>query len=392
MTISTCNHFMPREEPVVFGLKKFWHRLLSRLETQNIRLNGNNPWDPVIHNPDFYARIAAEGSLGLGESYMDCWWDCERLDEFFNRVLQTNLDDMIGSRLGLALAHLAARLFNRQTRDRSREVGERHYDIGNGLYRRMLDKRMTYSCGYWKDAATLDEAQEAKLDLACRKLRIEPGMRILDIGCGWGGTAAYAAEKYGASVTGVTVSREQAEMGQHKCRHLPVDIRLMDYRDVDVKETFDRIISIGMFEHVGYKNYRTFMKNIRDLLADDGLCLLQTIGGNRTVHDTDPWINKYIFPNSMLPSLSQIGRASEGLLIMEDWHNFGPDYEKTLMEWYRNFQSAWDELKSRYDKRFYRMWTYYLLSCAGSFRARRNQLWQIVFSVNGLKGGYRAVR
>lgn len=372
-----------------FGIKKFWNRISSRLETQNVHLNGDNPWDPVVHNPDLYPRLLANGSLGLGESYMDGWWDCDRLDEFFSRVLQADLDALAGSYKAV-LSYLTARLLNHQTRRRSCEVGLRHYDIGNELYREMLDERMIYSCGYWKAAETLDEAQEAKLDLACRKLRLEPGMKLLDIGCGWGGTAGYAAEKYGVSVTGITISEKQAELAQRMNSQLPVEVRLMDYRDL--KGSYDRIISIGMFEHVGYKNYRTYMKVIRDLLTDDGMFLLQTIGGNKAVHDLDPWMNKYIFPNAMLPSLSQISHASEGLLVMEDMHNFGSDYEKTLLEWYRNFNSSWDELKSRYDERFYRMWTYYLLSCAGSFRARRNQLWQIVFSANGIKGGYLPVR
>jgi cyclopropane-fatty-acyl-phospholipid synthase len=255
----------------------------------------------------------------------------------------------------------------------------------------MLDKRMMYSCGYWKNVTTLDQAQEAKLDLICRKLELKPGMRLLDIGCGWGGMAAYAAEKYGVTVIGITVSKEQVGYAREHCRDLPVTIELQDYRKQE--GTFDRIVSIGMFEHVGHKNFQTFMECLRKLLCPDGLALLHTIGSNRTVTVVDKWISRYIFPNSMLPSARQITAAAEGFFVIEDWHNFGIDYDTTLMHWFRNFDSAWEELRGgKYDQRFYRMWKYYLLSCAGSFRARQNQLWQLVLSPMGCVNGYCAPR
>jgi cyclopropane-fatty-acyl-phospholipid synthase len=254
----------------------------------------------------------------------------------------------------------------------------------------MLDKRMIYSCGYWDTASTLDEAQEAKLDLVCRKLNLQPGMRVLDIGCGWGGTAKFAAEQYEVEVVGITVSEQQAKFGKELCRGLPLDIRLQDYRNIT--GTFDRVLSIGMFEHVGYKNYTTFMHKVRRLLKDKGLFLLQTIGGNKSVTKNDPWIERYIFPNSMLPSAKQICSAIEGVFVLEDWHSFGAHYDKTLMHWFRNFHEGWDTLKEYYDEQFYRMWKYYLLSCAGSFRASSNQLWQLVLSPKGVLGGYRTPR
>jgi cyclopropane-fatty-acyl-phospholipid synthase len=254
----------------------------------------------------------------------------------------------------------------------------------------MLDKRMVYSCGYWKKASSLDEAQEAKLDLICRKLGIEEGMKVLDIGCGWGSFARFVAEKYGAVVDGVTVSKEQAEFARKSCINLPVQIKLEDYRHI--KGQYDRITSIGMFEHVGYKNYPTFMKVVNRLLSDNGLFLLHTIGRNTSVRSNDPWIDKYIFPNSMLPSIKQIGSAIENLFVMEDLHNFSTDYDMTLMAWFENFDSNWEKLKPRYSERFYRMWKYYLLMCAGSFRSRHFQLWQIVFSKNGVLGGYTSIR
>jgi cyclopropane-fatty-acyl-phospholipid synthase len=254
----------------------------------------------------------------------------------------------------------------------------------------MLDQRMVYSCGYWKDATTLDEAQEAKLDLICQKLNLRSGMHILDIGSGWGSFAKFAAEKYGVRVTGITVSSEQAEMATEMCKGLPVEFKLMDYRLLS--GTFDHIVSIGMFEHVGYKNYPIYMQVVHRCLKDDGLFLLHTIGGNKSEVMIDPWLNKYIFKDAMLPSIQQIGCAIEGVFVMEDWHNFSADYDKTLMAWHDHFVSSWDEIKEDYDEKFYRMWKYYLLMCAGSFRSRKNQLWQIVLSKNGVQGGYESVR
>jgi len=284
-----------------------------------------------------------------------------------------------------------AKVFNYQNLARAFIVGQHHYDIGNDLYTRMLDKRMVYSCAYWRNAGDLDKAQEAKLDIVCRKLQLQPGMRVLDVGCGWGGMARYAANHYDVEVVGITVSEEQARYAKRICRGLPVTIELRDYRKVD--GTFDRVLSLGMFEHVGYKNYRIFMQNIRRFLRENGLALLHTIGNNHTTTTTDKWINRYIFPNSMLPSAKQISAAIEGLFVIEDWHNFGADYDTTLMHWYRNFENHWQELRGeKYDERFYRMWKYYLLACAGSFRARQNQLWQLVLSPMGCVGGYCSPR
>ena len=361
------------------------------LQTAGIALNGSNPWDMQVYDDRLYGRLLESGSLSLGESYLDAWWNCTALDDFFFRLMHANIENKIKKNKRLLFHILIGKLINLQTKQRAFEVGEKHYDLGNDLFTQMLDSSMTYTCGYWKNANTLEEAQLAKLELVCQKLMLRPGMRVLDIGCGWGAWAKYAATKYGVEVVGVTISVEQAKYAQQSCQGLPVDIRVQDYRDVN--ESFDRIVSLGMFEHVGHLNYETYMQLVHHCLkGDDGLFLLHTIGSNQTVYRSDEWISKYIFPNGMLPSIAQIGKTTEKLFIMEDWHNFGVDYDKTLMAWQENFTKNWDNLKSQYDERFYRMWNYYLLSCAGGFRAREMQLWQIVFSKKGLPGGYQAPR
>ncbi|MCP6718170.1 MAG: cyclopropane fatty acyl phospholipid synthase [Patescibacteria group bacterium] len=361
----------------------------SLLEEAGIKINGNNPYDVYVNNERFYRRVLSQGSLGLGESYMEGWWNCKNLDEFFYKILRSQIDDRVKS-WRVAPRILKAIVLNLGNKKHSFDIGKSHYDIGNEFYQNMLDKRLVYSCGYWEEAETLDNAQEAKLDLVCKKLNLKQGMKILDIGCGWGAFMKYASEKYGVKGVGITISKEQVKLGQELCRGLPVEIRLKDYRDLDGK--FDCIVSIGMFEHVGYKNYRTYMEIVYRLLDDNGLFLLHTIGGNKSTITTDSWMNKYIFPGGMLPSIKQIGASIEGLFVMEDWHNFSADYDKTLIAWYKNFERNWDKIKSNYNKRFYRMWKYYLLCCAGTFRARKNQLWQIVFSKKGVLKGYESIR
>ncbi len=364
--------------------------LQKLLQEAGVQLNGDRPFDPQVHDDRLYRRVLSGGTLAVGEAYVDGWWDCQVLDQLFYRLLRARLDEEIGWSWQLLWNIVKAFVLNLQSPSRAYEVGEEHYDRGNDLFRHMLDGRMVYSCGYWRRADTLDEAQEAKLDLVCRKLNLEPGMRVLDIGCGWGSFAQYAAEEYGVKVVGVTVSEEQVDLARERCADLPVEIRLQDYRDVD--EVFDRVVSIGMFEHVGHKNHRTYMETVRRCLKDDGLSMLHTIGNSSSSSVTDPWIEKYVFPNGLIPSAHQITKAAEDLFVIEDWHNFGPDYDRTLMAWARNFESSWDVLSGRYSDRFYRMWRYYLYQCAGAFRTRRNQLWQIVLSPEGVDGRYVSVR
>lgn len=356
-----------------------------------IEIGGKNPWDIQVKDDRFY-KAASRGSLGFGEAYMEGFWECEALNECIARLLKNGIKTYFPEGR-LSLRGLLARAMNLQTKRRSFASGEWHYNIGNDLYMRMLDERMVYTCGYWQNAKTLSEAQEKKLDLVCKKIGLQFGDRVLDIGCGWGSFAKYAAETYGAHVVGITVSEAQASFARKYCQGLPVEIRVSDYRDIDIKEKeFHHIVSLGMFEHVGPKNYRTYFKVAHRLLRKNGLFLLHTIGRNSSVLMADAWASKYIFPDGVIPSMAQIGQAVEHLFVTEDLHNFGAHYEKTLLAWHRNFTLRWHEIAEQYGERFRRMWEYYLLSCAGAFQARDLQLWQFVFSKEGMAGGYRPVR
>jgi cyclopropane-fatty-acyl-phospholipid synthase len=370
------------------GASSSRERLGELLAGADIGLDGARPWDVRVNDERFYG-MAFGGSLAVGEAYMDGLWDCDRLDELVYRFRRANLEDQF--KLGAdGMQVIKAKLINLQNRTRSYGVGERVYDITPDVFEATLDSRRVYSCAYWKDASNLEEAQVAKLDLACRKLQLRPGMTVLDVGCGWSSFVKYAAEEYGANVVGISVSREQVAYGQRLCAGLPVEVRYQDYRELT--GSFDRVFSAGMFEHVGYKNYRRFFETVRRCLKDDGLFLLHTVGGNESLKAVDPWIDKYIFPNCLMPSCRQIAEATEDLFVMEDWHNFGADYDKTLMAWFENFDRNWPRLSDRYDERFYRMWKFYLLTCAGLFRSRKNHLWHIVYSKYGVPGVYESIR
>ena len=365
-------------------------RLVTKLlGLAGITVNGGNPWDIRIFDNRVYPALLHGGSLGLGESYMAGWWDCEQLDQLIFRLIKADLEKRVKKSLQFQLRILLGKVVNFQSRRRALEVGKVHYDIDQHLYRCMLDSEMNYSCGYWKNASNLDEAQRAKLELSCRKLKLEPGMKVLDIGCGYGAFAKYAAKYHRVRVVGITISEQQASWARKNCDGMPVEIRLQDYRDVC--ENFDRIVSIGMFEHVGKKNYREYMATAFRNLADDGLFLLHTIG-TTAKNGIDPWIIKYIFPNSALPMAGEIPRACAGHFAIEDWHDLGGDYIKTLRAWYGNFISHWNSLKKNHDERFFRMWTYYLSAFMGAFQARRLAVWQVVLSKKCLNRDYIPVR
>ncbi len=372
-----------------FPVRKLWSVFDERrgadlcrevLGNAGITVGGDQPWDMQVHDERLWNRLLREGSIGFGESYMDGWWDTPSLDQLVDKMLQSRLDRELTSNF-VFLAHLVrARLFNPQVL-RPFEIAERHYDIGNDLYEAMLDPRMVYTCGYWQEATTLDAAQDAKLDLVCRKLGLQPGMRVLELGCGWGGFAAYAAEHYGVSVTAYTVSKEQVAWIKERHGDQPIDVHLDDYRNA--KGTFDAVVSIGLMEHVGPKNYRGYMELVDRCLAPHGVGFVHTIGSNRPRDRIDPWFDRHIFPNAAFPTLGRLTDAMEEILIPEDVHNIGPHYDPTLMAWWAKFDAAWPALRPRYGERFYRMWKFYLLASAGCFRSRFLQLFQIVFTRQG---------
>ena len=357
----------------------------------DVKINGDRPFDIQVFDERFYERVLKDHSLGLGESYMEGWWDSKALDECVAKILKAKLAKRVKPTWGMIWNVFKAKVLNMQKRgERASKVIDEHYELGNDLYENMLGKTMAYTCGYWNNAKTLDEAQEAKFDLIAKKAGLKKGMRVLDLGCGWGGFAKHIAERYGVEVVAVNLSKVQAEYARKICSGLPVEVRIQDYRDAE--GLYDRIISIGLMEHVGNKNYREFMELIHRCLNDDGLALVHTIGRNSSAVTTEPWISRYIFPHGHLPSIVQIGEAMEGLFVMEDWHNFSASYDATLMAWFANFEKNWEKIRSSYPDPFFKMWKYYLLSCAGAFRARDIQLWQVVLSKKGVSGGYDSVR
>ena len=368
----------------------------SLAEKADIRINGDRPWDIRVHNEALYSRVLKHGTLGLGEAYMDGWWDCDAMDAMFCRALRARIENALSSSVSNWMSGGVNALFNLQSRARAYMVAAAHYDTDPALFRAMLGPTMQYSCGWWqdvpaRDAAGLDEAQRNKMEMICRKLGLEPGMTVLDIGCGWGSLALYMAQNYQVQVLGITVSREQLAYAQDKGRQSGVDVeyRLMDYRSL--RGTWDRVVSVGMFEHVGRKNYSEFMDIVRLSLKPDGQFLLHSIGSNGALGaraGSDPWLTRYIFPNGVLPSPSTLVSALERDFVLEDWQNFGVHYDTTLMAWYENFERGYHAGEFHCTERQRRMYHYYLLSCAGAFRARSIQLWQLVLSPEGMSDGY----
>ena len=378
--VRTAEIVMSRAQKIVTNL----------LAVADIQINGTRPWDIQVHDARFFSRVLASGALGFGESYMEDWWDCIALDEMCYRAIRARLDQRFAFRLPNLWALLTALVINQQTRHRSRIVGRVHYDLSNDFFEAMLDPNMQYSCALFAEGDDLAAAQLRKLEWICERLRLRHGLRLLDIGCGWGGLARYAARHYGCQVVGITISREQFEYAQRWCRGLDVQIQLRDYRDVTGR--FDRVVSVGMVEHVGPKNYRTYFRATARLLGDDGLFLCQGICGNSSRLASDPWITRYIFPNSILPSAAQLMRAAESVFILDDVKNIGPNYDQTLLAWEENFRRAWPRFAERYGERFRRMWRFYLLSCAGAFRARSLHAFSMLFSKDFIGNNVRDER
>ncbi len=357
------------------GAEKTVREIFSKA---GVEFNGPKPTDIKVIDSRCFKRILADGSLGLGESYMEGWIECDDIAGMISKLIMGKIDHMKTVKASHVLLFLQAKLSNRQSKKRSAQVANQHYNLGNDLYEAMLDKRMFYTCGYWKDATNLNDAQDAKADLVARKLDIKPTDKVLDIGCGWGSMQNFIWEKYKTPSTGITVSAEQAKYAKSRIDYPEVKFELQDYRDAQGQ--YNKVVSLGMLEHVGPKNLKEYFQSVNRLMTDDGLFLLHFIGGEDSHSKEDPWIDKYIFVNSVVPSLAKVLRASEGMFVPLDVQNFGVDYDKTLVAWFENFDKAWPKLKDKYDDKFYRMWKYYLLMCAGTFRPGMNQLYQIVFS------------
>jgi cyclopropane-fatty-acyl-phospholipid synthase len=360
----------------------FFRELLGEAD---ITINGDRPWDLQVRDPRAYERVLHDGSIGFGEAFMEGWLDCRRVDQMAARAYRAELSHKVDIRTALFEA-FKSKINPFGSRSRSYEIGKKHYDIGNDLFEIMLDRYMIYSCGYWRRAESLDQAQEDKLAITCRKLMLEPGMRLLDIGCGWGGLARYATEHHDVSVVGVTVSRQQLELGRRICAGYPVELRYQDYREVP--DRFDRIVSVGMFEHVGRRHFKEFFEACDRCLEPSGIALLHTVGYLQE-DVINPWYDKYIMPGVEFPTIKNIVDAADGRFVLEDFHTWeGAHYDKTLMAWFERFDAGWVRLGSRYNDVFYRMWKLYLQSCAGAFRAERMRIWQLVFSKNGIPGGF----
>lgn len=367
-------------------LKRLVTRTFSRA---GVAINGDRACDIQVLKERFYRR-AARGPLGLGEAYMDRDWDVRSLDDLFRRVITADLGRSAIAMLNRLLLNLRARFSNLQSRRRAAAVAETHYDLDHRMYELFLGPYNQYTCCFFRDTDDLEQAEIIKLEMICDKLEIGSGDRVLDIGCGWGGFARYAASTRGCAVTGVTISQEQASCAERFTRGLPVDIVLADYRDLPerVAGRFDKVLICGMIEHVGYKNYSALMQVVDTMLEDDGLFLLHTIGNADDTRVVDPWIEKYIFRNSMAPSMGQLVRSFSRRFVVHDWENYGHYYSQTLSAWQQNFERNWEAiraLKSRrpFDERFRRMWNYYLLSCKAAFDVEDLLLWQIVMGKLG---------
>mmetsp|Transcript_2643 Transcript_2643/g.5371 ORF Transcript_2643/g.5371 Transcript_2643/m.5371 type:complete len:414 (+) Transcript_2643:74-1315(+) len=346
-----------------------------------------------FHDPTAWYDIITQGNLGVAESYMHGKIKVDPLPFFLTLLNGTALgtrrkegsDYMVFfmDMINLPTA-LAGRLFNQQTRERSTRVTKQHYDAGNDLYERMLGPSMSYTCAYWRNATTLDEAQTNKFDLIRRKLELQDGMKVADLGMGWGTAAAYMHKHGRVEVTGVSLSEEQVKWAQANLAKTGLKFVWEDYRDHCENPanvgTYDRVYSIGMLEHVGFKNHATLFKCIKRLLKPDGLAVVHTIGEPDFLPNSDPFLDKYIFPGAVIPALSSVSAAIENDFILEDFQNFGYDYAKTLAVWAVNSEAFFRDNPTAYTPEFQRMWDYYLKMCEALFELRINQLWHFVLS------------
>jgi cyclopropane-fatty-acyl-phospholipid synthase len=334
----------------------------------------------VIHDPAVLARMIFRPSLAFGEAYMhgdvEVHGDLLKLLEGFYRTYPA-----LAARQPMRTVEWVRRLPHPTGIRRAAANAQHHYDIGNGFYRLWLDPSLTYSCAYFtSDEDDITRAQRQKLELLCRKARLEAGQHILDIGCGWGSLLFHAVEEFGVHATGLTPAMQQTchIHEQAAQRQLADRIEAVPHDWRQIVGQFDRIISVGMFEHVGREQYRAFFRKWRSMLAPGGLSILHTIG-RMSAERGDPWINRYIFPGGYLPTLAQIaeGAAGAGLRVV-DVENLAPHYARTLAHWAENYLAVWDKVVDMYDEIFARMWWLYLNGAQAAFRWGGLQLWQVV--------------
>jgi len=343
----------------------------------------------IVHDPRVLSQMRFNPSMAFGEAYMDRRLEVDGklmdLLQGFNRTA-ARLPKTLAGRVLDGLRRLPAVV----NPAKAKANAQHHYDIGNDFYRLWLDPSLTYSCAYFlnphDDLATV---QQQKVDVVCRKARIQPGQRVLDIGCGWGSVLFHAAETFDAEAVGVTPAKEQANWieGEAERRGLRDRVKVIrrDWRELQDHGPFDRIVSVGMFEHVGAAQYPAFFRGWRDLLAEDGLSVLHTIGRMTPVPGgADPWIAKYIFPGGWLPTLSELGEhAGQTGMRVADVENLWQHYAETLRCWRENFDLVRDEVEAMFDDRFARMWWLYLTGSEAGFRWGGLQLWQVVMGRQG---------
>lgn len=344
----------------------------------------------IIHNANTYDRILTFGALGFCEAYMEGWWD-EENGQLFELLGLLNRNHVIDKARENITIPLILQVVKQRLKtlpiliQNSRKNVQHHYDLGNEFYRIFLDPTMTYSCGYrLQETDSLEQMQLQKYDLICRKLELQPGESLIDIGCGWGGMLIYAAEHYGVSGTGITLSVEQARLAQERIEQRGlsdrIQILLKDYREVQGQ--YDKLVSIGMFEHVGKGNFMTFMQKSAELLTPQGIGLLHTITTESNERN-GAWVDKYIFPGGYAPQFHELTQALWATkLVVAHCENLKPHYAETLKRWAQNFMGNRTQIAAldpAYDERFLRMWHMYLQSFEASFRYGNLQVYQLLF-------------
>jgi cyclopropane-fatty-acyl-phospholipid synthase len=350
------------------------------LAAADIEIDGHRPWDIRVNDPAFYLRMMPNPAFQIGQTYMDGMWDCDAIDEMVFKLIASRVYAQHEKGGVFHLRNALARVRNMQSRARAGEVALAHYDLDLDLYRGMLDETLTYTCAYWDaPGATLADAQRAKLRLICDKLELKPGQTLLDIGCGFGGLAAFAAEHYGVKTLGVTNSQQHCTVARTLYPHL--ELALMDYRELPaLGRRFDAVASVEMIEAVGPKNFTTYFDVVSQCLAPRGAFLLQSFISPASRFVCNEWFDRYIFPNGVVPSFPQLHAASAMTFgAPTDVHELGLHYPSTLLAWDRNLRATWPRLRSRNDERFRRMWHFYLTSLAGVFRAEDLRLCQVLY-------------